>query len=513
MRAPVSLVVLMLGLSLAGCTVGPNYRTPATALPAAFLGASSAPPSKAETATPAAPIDPSAWWRSLNDPELNALIEQAVASGPDVDIALTRLQEARTQEAVVMGTALPELAASAGAAKGTGSDLARGRAAQSLVSAENTGRFKKVTQIIGFDAGWEVDLFGKFRREMEAARDDAEAAAQARNAVIIAVVSDVARAYVDMRGLQMRLAVARQNIAIAQRTLDVVKTRYDRGLTNELDLTLAQRQFASLQSDVAPLDAQMKAAQYTIAVLLGRFPEEMAARLAKPGMIPALPDRIAAGQPLDLLRRRPDIRQSERDLAGATARIGVATANLFPHLAITGAVGTQGQGLGVSPVMNSFIWSLGPSVSWSLLDFGTLDAEVDIADLYTRELLLRYKQTILDAVRSVDGALDDYSAQQDRLRDLGEALAASQRAVDLATQRYDRGLTDFLNVADAERQEYQLQDQYASAQQTAADDFVALYRGLGGGWEQYQSVPPIRRPQPAVVAAFERLFAPGDPGK
>jgi NodT family efflux transporter outer membrane factor (OMF) lipoprotein len=514
LRAPRSLVSAVVLACLAGCTVGPNYHTPATPVPDRFIATSAEMPAVArDKSRPPVAIEPASWWRALDDPELTSLIEEAVAAAPDVEIALTRLQEARTQEAVVLGTALPELEASGGAAKGTGSDLARGRASQSLVSAENTGRLQKVTQIVGFDAGWELDLFGKYRRELEAARYDTEAAVQARNAVLIAVVADVARAYVDMRGLQMRLAAARQNTAIARRTLDVVKARFDRGLTNELDLTLAQRQLASLEGEIAPFEAQIRAAQYTIAVLVGRFPEDMAGKLAAPGMIPTLPDRVAAGQPLDLLQRRPDIREAERQLAGATARIGVATANLFPHLAITGSIGMQGQGLGVSPATNNFIWSLGPSASWSLLDFGTLDAEVDVADLYSRELLLRYKQTILDAVRDVDSAIDDYAAQQDRLRHLGDALAASHQAVDLANQRYERGLTDFLNVTDAERQEYLLEDEYASAQQTAAEDFVALYRGLGGGWEQYQAIPPIRRPQPAVIAAFERLMAPADPAK
>lgn len=514
MRPFAALSALLLGTSLVGCTVGPNYHTPATPVPEAFVAANGETPTatKANADVPPA-TDPSTWWRTLGDKELDSLIERAVAANPNLAIAVTRLQEAQTQEAVILGTALPELEASGGAAKGTGSDLARGRAAQTLVSAENADGLKRVTQIVGFDAGWELDIFGKYRREMEAARYDTEAAAQARNAVIVAVVADVARAYVDLRGLQMRLAVLGRNIDVAQRTLEIVKTRFDRGLTNELDLTLAQRQLATLKSEVAPLTAQTKAAQYAIAVLLGRYPEELMGELATPTAIPALPARIEPGQPLDLLRRRPDIREAERQLAGATARIGVATANLFPHVAITGAVGQEGQGLGVTPVASHYVWSLGPAASWSLLDFGTLDAEVDVADLFTRELLQRYKLTVLNAVQEVDGAIDDFSAQQDRLGHLDAALVASQRAVTLATERYERGLTDFLNVADAERQEYDLEDQYASAQQIAAEDFVALYRGLGGGWEQYQSVPPIRRPLPAIFAAFERLTTPEDPTK
>jgi len=217
--------------------------------------------------------------------------------------------------------------------------------------------------------------------------------------------------------------------------------------------------------------------------------------------------------PLDLLRRRPDIREAERQLAGATARIGVATANLFPQLVITGGAGYQFQGLGVTPVQNKFIWSAGVGAIWPLLDFGTLDALVDIADLRTHEQLVYYRQTVQNAVREVDTAISGYAAQQDRVRNLGDALEASQRAVSLATQRYDRGLTDFLNVVDAERQQYDLELQYTGAQMTVAEQYVALYKGLGGGWEEYQSIPPIRQPQPAIVAAFRRLLSPEDPLK
>jgi len=217
--------------------------------------------------------------------------------------------------------------------------------------------------------------------------------------------------------------------------------------------------------------------------------------------------------PLDVIRRRPDIREAERQLAGATARIGVATADLFPRVAITAGAGVQGQGFGVTPVVTKDIWSAGLLATWPLLDFGTLDALVDVADLRTHEMLVNYKRTVLNAVQEVDNAINGYAAQQDRLRNLGDALSASQRAVSLATQRYDRGLTDYLNVVDAQRQEYDLAAQYASAQMTAAEQFVALYKGLGGGWEEYQSIPPIRQPQPAVVAAFRRVLAPEDPLK
>jgi NodT family efflux transporter outer membrane factor (OMF) lipoprotein len=506
------LSAVALSACVAGCAVGPDYHTPKMKVPDGFIstGATGAP----KTAGPSSPsLDIAKWWRALNDSELDSLIERAIQANPSLEIALTRLQEARTLEVAITGLALPEVEASGGAGRGTGSNLTRGRVSPPLNAASNTAGLHQINYVGGFDATWEIDLFGRYRRAIEAARYDTQAFAAARKAVLITVVADVARAYLDMRGLQMQLAVLRQNIRTAQQSLDLVQARFDRGIINELDVTLARRQLATLQAQVAPLASQINAAQYAIAVLLGQFPEDLAKELEKPGLIPQVPEQVQAGLPLDLIRRRPDIREAEWQLAGATARIGVATANLFPRVAITAGAGGQGQGLGVTPVVNQSIWSAGVLATWPLLDFGTLDALVDVADLRTHELLVNYKRTVLNAVQEVDNAISTYAAQQDRLRNLGDALAASQRAVSLASQRYDRGLTDYLNVVDAERQEYELAEQYAAAQMAVADQFVALYKGLGGGWEQYQSIPPIRQPQPAVVAAFRRVLAPEDPQK
>jgi NodT family efflux transporter outer membrane factor (OMF) lipoprotein len=491
---------------LAGCTVGPDYKMPDIKMPDAFSPV--AMPDRHAAPDKAAPpaVAPARWWRALGDAELDSLVERAVAGNLDLRIALARLQEARTAERVAMGFALPAGTVAGAAGRGTGSDVTRGAVPSALTNASDTSGLTQINQIGGFEAGWEIDLFGKYRREIEAAGYDTEAAAAARNAVLITVIGDVVRAYVDLRGLQTRLAILRQNIATQQHEYDVVHTRFVRGLTNELDVTLAQRQLSSLKATVAPLLARIDAAQQAIAVLLGQMPETLAAELGRPAMIPALPVRVAPGLPLELLRRRPDIREEERELAAATARIGVATANLFPHLVLTGAVGAQGQGLGVGPGAGSFIWSAGPGAYWNVLDFGTLDALVMVADLRAQEQLGIYKETILRAVGEVDGDIADFTAQEDRLTNLSEALTASRHAVQLAQERYDRGLTDFLNVLDTERQEYGLEDEYARAQQTAADDFAALYKALGGGWEGYQAIPPIRQPEPAIIAAFRELL-------
>jgi NodT family efflux transporter outer membrane factor (OMF) lipoprotein len=485
---------------LTGCAVGPNYHPPQIALPERFA---------AQPQTPGvSEIELASWWQTLKDPELDSLIARAITANPDIEIALDRLQAARTYEAGLLGSVLPDLAGSAAAARGTGSDLTRGRAAQTLVSADDSAGLKHINELGGFDSVWELDIFGKYRREMQAAHADTQALAAARDGVLVSIIADVARAYIDLRGAQMHVATLQATIKALQESQRLIHIRYQRGITNELDVTLADRELADEQAQLAPLQAQVSAGQYTLAVLLGRFPEDLVAETTPVSMIPGTPELAPAGLPLQLLRQRPDIQQAERELAASSARIGVATADLFPDLAITAAIGFQRQGLGSDPAVGQHIWSAGPALLWPLLDFGTLDAQVDIADLRTRALLVSYRKTIQAAVSAVDTALANYAAEQSRLEQLGLAVAASQRAITLAQERYDRGLTDYLNVVDAQRQAFDIQTEYIEAQTAVDEQFVSLYRNLGGGWQHYQQIPDIRRPQPAIIAAFRRLVHP-----
>ena len=509
MKTTRALGIGVLAAWLSSCAVGPNYQEPRTITPPEFAaGPEASTPTQAGSANG---VDLTQWWHSLGDSELDSLIERAIHANPDIEIALTRLQEVRTQQAVLIGDALPLVAASAAAGRGTGSDLTRAGAAPTLRAGDNKGNLNQIRQVAGFAATWELDLFGGYRRAIEAGRYDVQAAAAARNAVLISVIADVARNYVDMRGLQARLSILNENIATAQQSRDLEQTRYDRGITNELNLQLANREFSTLESELPPLQSEIKTSQYRIAVLLGMYPEDLTAELSQPSALPQLPESIAPGLPVDLLQRRPDVREAERQLAAATARIGVATSNLFPHVDVTGGLGTQSANFGVN--QGSHIWAFGPSVYWPVLDFGALDALVDVADLQTHERLIAYRKTVIDAVQDADSAISDFVADQEQLKDLQQAVVASERAVSLAQQRYDRGLTDFLNVVDAERQQFAIEDQYTSAQQSSADAFIYLYRALGGGWQLYQHVPSIRQPEPAVMAGFHRLLTKDDPQK
>jgi NodT family efflux transporter outer membrane factor (OMF) lipoprotein len=501
------LSALGLAAGLAGCTVGPDYHMPDLALPDSFL-----PPivQIAQKTTRKPSTNLIDWWRSLHDPELDSLVSRAIESNLDLEIALARLQAARTQELVVIGESLPAGEATGGGGAGTGTDLTRGRATPLFRSAVNTTSLSKVQEAGGFEAVWELDVFGKFRRELEAATYSAEALADARDWVLVTVAADVSRAYLDTRAFQKELAVLRKNIEVAKGRFDYAKTRFKQGITNELDVALAERYLATLQAGVAPLEAQIAASQHVIAVLIGQFPEDLAKELARPGKLPGLPAQLPPGLPIDLLRRRPDIHAAERQLAAATARIGVATADLFPRVVVSGALGGQGGPSSSSAIPITFIGAAGPAVYWPLLDFGTLDAIVDITELQAHELLVGYKQTIITAVQQVDDAIAAYAAAQQRLKDLDRALVAARRSTKLATERYDRGLTDYLNVLDAERQEFDLEEQYVGTLQSAAEQLVTLYKALGGGWELHEFIPPIKQPQPAIIAAARRLLAPDE---
>jgi NodT family efflux transporter outer membrane factor (OMF) lipoprotein len=494
--------------AMGGCAVGPDYRAPAVAAPDRFVAARTS--SVDATAAPPQGVDSTQWWHTLQDPELDTLVSRAIHANPDIEIALTRLQEARTGQRVLVGAVLPEAGASAAGGRGTGSDAARIGGDAALRSADDKGSLDRIGQVAGFAASWEIDLFGGRRRAIEAGRADIGAAAAARSAVLLGVVGELARDYVALRGLQQRLAILQQNVASTAKLRDLEQVRFDRGIINELDLQLAIRELSGLQSQLPPIQSALQAAQYRIAVLIGEYPEELGNELAAPGPLPALPAAVSPGLPVELLARRPDVREAERALAAATARIGVATADLFPRVLLTGASGVQSADLGIH---GSHIWEFGPALYWPLLDFGALDARVDIADLQAHERLVRFHETLIGAVSDADTAIADYGAQQQRLGDLAPALLASRRALSLAQQRYDRGLTDFLNVVDAERVQFELEDAYVLAQQSAAEAFIYLCQALGGGWESYQQVPPIRLPEPAVFAGLHRLLAGDDPRK
>src|SRR5712671_4294036 len=353
-------------ISFSGCAVGPDYQLPTVAVPTEFRTASLTPAMSGPTTGEFV-----RWWQVLRDPQLNWLIEQAIASNPDIEIALTRVQEARLQQNVVLGAMLPTVAGSGGIATGSAGDLMRSRAGRVLRAGDSTHGFTAISRMAGFEASWELDLFGKVQRSLEAAVDDAEAQIDMRNAVLITVIADVARNYFEIRGLQIRLEIARKDVAEAKRTIDLVATRLENGESSKSDLapatdeseatstkpgvrvserrnklseskedlSLAEGELAFQLARLPELEAAISAAESRLTVLLGTYAAEIAGAFRGPARLPALPERLRPGAPVELLRRRPDIRAVERELAAATARIGVATADLFPSVTLTSGFG------------------------------------------------------------------------------------------------------------------------------------------------------------------------------
>jgi len=501
---------LLAAAALASCAVGPNYRTPAVRVPGHYTALTSAPATAirvAGNATSGAYL--ASWWSLLRDPELDSLVERAVANNPNVILALDRLQAARLYEAGLTGTVAPVAEANAAYGQGTGQDLTRATAVPALREGDNSHSLTHLTTVGGFDAVWEIDLFGRIRREIEQARYDTEAAADARNAVLVSVIADVAQAYVDLRGLQLRAGVLQSASAALTQDVTIVTQRFQRGITNELDVALAQRELGSINAQIPILNAEVSSGEYAIATLLGQYPEDLVAELSTPAMIPAVPGSVSTGLPLDLLRRRPDVQEAERAIASENAGIGIATADLFPQVIATGGIGFQQGVIGTSTV-GQHIWSAGPGVIWPLLDFGQLDARVQIANVRTQAALENYKATVETAVREVDSDAARFLAAESSIASLNEALVASQRAVTLANERYNRGLTDYLNVVAAEDAEYSIEEQYIQTQAGVDDQLVQLYRDLGGGWQGFQKVPPIARPLPAIMAIFRDTLARTD---
>jgi outer membrane protein TolC len=548
-------------IGLSGCAVGPNYDPPAVAVPKAFGTASL---SLAVASAPVA-LDFVRWWQILHDPQLDWLIERAVAGNPDIEIALTRVQEARLQQNVVFGAMLPTVAGRGGIATGSAGDLMRSRAGLTLRAGDSTRGFGSISRMAGFDSSWELDLFGKLQRSLEAASDDAEKEVELRNTVLITVIADVARNYFDFRTLQMRLEMARKDVATMQRTADLAMTKFKRGpwsesepkqeskspkqesksskqesklsasgasddtarpgakeskqksksskqeskssTSNELNLTLAKSELATQLARLPELESEISAAESRLAMLLGTYEAEITGAIRGPSKFPALPEHLRPSAPVDMLRRRPDIRAVERELAAATARIGVATADLFPSVTLTSGFGGQGTtGRTTStPLVHGPIWSVGPGVDWPVLDFGRLDALIDIQELRTHEVLVRYKKTIIAAVEEVDQAMRQYRLDLQRWKALSAALEAIRHAVVVTIERYDRGDSDFRAVLDAERRKFALEEQAATAAKDTVLRYVAFYKALGGGWEPFDELPPLPPVQPALVAGVGRL--------
>jgi NodT family efflux transporter outer membrane factor (OMF) lipoprotein len=452
---------------LSSCRVGPDYHAPKPALPAAW--------SAVGGGTSGEPVTRLAqWWRGFNDPALGSLIQRAAVSNRDLRAAEARVRIVRALRGVAAADLLPTIDALASYATARRSRNALAFPVRLL----DTGTYQA-----GFDATWEFDLFGGKRRAVQAARADLQAVEEDRRAVLVSLLAEVARDYIELRGTQRQLEIAEANLGAQREVLAISQLRFAKGLVSELDVAQAQALVAATRSVVPALETAIQHLIHRLSVLVGQPPGALAAELSTGAAIPPVPPEVPAGLPADLLRSRPDVRRSERQLAAANARIGVTTAELFPKFFLTGTAGYQSLNAAnlISPA--SKFWMAGPSLQWRLLEYPRLRGQIRAADARQDEALAQFEQTVLNALEEVENALAAYGKEKERLAALRESAEASRRAVALANELYTKGMGEFLNVLIAQRALYQAEDAMVQSQKTVSENLVALYKALGGGWQ------------------------------
>ncbi len=463
-----------LAVAAAGCAVGPNYRPPFADVPARW---SDGP----QESAPDAPTL-SAWWTIFNDPELDSLIDRAVHANLGRQLAEARLSEARGRRVIAAAPLWPSV--------DTTGSYTRQWQDEDLLGALSVGGQPVSLEVqpqnlfqAGFDASWEVDLFGGRRRSVEAAQADLEAALYDGGDVLVTLLAEVARNYVELRGFQRQLDVARNNLAAQQSILDLTRARYQGGLATELDVARAEAQLKRTASHIPTLETSHRETVHRLGVLLGQPPGALVDELLAARPIPVAPPELPAGLPSDLLRKRADVRRAERQLAAATARVGAATADLYPKFFLVGTAGLESLAAGDFFSSGSKLWSIGPSITWPIFQGGQIVATIEVRDAQQQQALIGYRQAILSALEDVENAIVAYTRERDRRKALAHAVASNQRAVDLASEIYVSGLSDFLSVLDEQRNLFQTQSELAQSDAALSADLVALYKALGGGWD------------------------------
>ena len=491
----VLIVLAALAAALVGCAVGPEYRKPDTPLAPQFAGAHQPPaPGTQQPGTqqpgsqqPASGTQTSAgaaagpysgddaqarFWTQFNDPTLDELVDQALAANHDLRIALGRLAEARAVHRHAQFDLAPTVTASGGYTR------ERLSAAEGLFNQPIDASFYDA----GFDAFWELDLFGRVRRNVQAQSAEVQGAEANLRDAQVSVTAEVARTYFELRGEQTRLAVARRNVDNQRATLQLTEARFDAGRSTELDTSRARAQLSTTLATIGPLDAEITRSIHRLAVLTGREPNALTTQLSPERDLPALPQITAVGDPAGLLRRRADIRVAERHLAASTALVGVAMADLFPKVTFTGSFSYSAAQLSDFGSSASRGYVIGPGISWAAFDLGRVRAEVAGSRARADVALATYEQTVLRALQETEDALVTHARTRDSLRDAADAAEASRTAARIARTRYEGGLVDFLDVLDADRTQLESEDRLAQSRTDAATSLIAVYKALGGGW-------------------------------
>jgi NodT family efflux transporter outer membrane factor (OMF) lipoprotein len=511
----------------AGCEVGPDYHPPQVTVRPDFAEAPSTRPVSAS-------IDK--WWTVFHDPELNSLIDRGINNNLDLQAAESRLRQARAERGIAESALYPTANVGAGYQIGRGSKnviipagafggtsgstlasplvqpaaIAAQPAIQAAVapvassSAASSGSSSGAgvplspiglgglpgteTQLYqaGFDASWEIDVFGGARRGVEAADADTAAALEDRRAVMVSLVAEVARNYIELRANQRKMQIATDNLHSQEETLDLTRSRQKAGFATDLDVARQSAQVAATASTIPAYDALVRQSMHQIAILLGEDPDQLSDELSTDSAIPPSPPQVPVGVPVELLRRRPDIRRAEREVAAASARIGVAEAELYPQFSLTGQFGLDATKPYRLVNWDSRYFAINPTISWPIFDAGRIRSNIAAQKEVAVQAALNYQQTVLQALGEVEDSLASYRDEQLRYKALQDSVDASQQAFDLARQQYQRGVIDFLTVLDAQRTLFEAQTVAVESQGAISTDLVSLYKSLGGGWDMDQ---------------------------
>jgi NodT family efflux transporter outer membrane factor (OMF) lipoprotein len=458
---PVAFIFMM--ACIAGCvSVGPDYGLPVPDLPCGWRGAGGPAIIPGEKMV-------RQWWRVFNDPVLTGLIEEAALANLDLKIAVERVNEARKRLGYTVGEQLPKMDANGSITRKRGSDNSTGLS--------GTETFIRP----GVEASWELDLFGRIGRSVEAATADFQAVKEDRTDVMITLFAEVARVYLGLRTFQARLAAARGDMDSRKQILSLTRSRLKHGMATELEVAQAQRELALSEAEMPLLRIEIVRAVNTLGILLNCSKGGLDwLKEARP--IPLPPCKAMVGVPVNLLRQRPDIRRAERRLAARTARIGVATADLYPAFFLSGALGLESMDAGDLVAGSSRFFSLGPSVRWHLFDRRRIRERIGIEESLTRQAMLEYEKRVLNALNEVENSLTAYVELRIRLEALDRSVQASQKSLELAVELYKQGLKGFENVLDAQQAVFIIENRLAIARGKSAVNFVGLYKALGGGW-------------------------------
>jgi NodT family efflux transporter outer membrane factor (OMF) lipoprotein len=458
-------------LMLCACMVGPDYRRPPTVEFASGW----------REAASAGEVDPS-WWRTLGDPELNRLVDAAAARNLALREADARLREARANREATAGARLPQVNATGSATTNEISD-------NGLIPVQHLPGFHRQYDLfdVGFDASWEMDLWGRTERQLQAADARSAAAVEARRDILLQTIAEVVRAYVDLRSGQAQLEAARNDSQARDRTAALVHERFAAGEASRFDDARAQEQARSARAGLPGLAADATAAAYRLALLTGQPPEALAGLADRPAPLPSAPPRIGVGLRSDLLRRRPDIREAERNLAATSADVAVATAELFPKVTLMGAIGQQSQSLGDLASRLSTRYEFGPTFSWPVLSFGRVRAQIRAADARADAAAAAYETAVLTALSDSETAINRYAAASAARRDRAVARTQAAVSLDLARQRYQAGEDDLLTLLSAQSEFSAAEQADLSARAAELSALISLYKALGGGWESVEA--------------------------